>query len=420
MSSSPTPDPDDLTKDEPSADAGGHGGPADIWDDPGSAPLPRKRRPDELPAGAREARKDEDKEKGVEIGVKIVGEPVVREVDGQVRKLEVHDHAVKLKPADREALPRLVPARGSATAAEAQSADAPPPPAPMAMGQDPERWGEEGKKPRSIRWMITFGAIFAVAMILIAVFLPKMRWRAKGERDVISAYKKMQLEDNELLEPKDDNTLPVGVEEAAKNLGRAFMTAKSAEEILPLVRDSARVAPEIRARWTPSGVPATWLVPDESQWSIQKIGSREFGLLEGNLPDRIFRLFFVTQGGKTVIDWEATTAYCETPFPDIAKGEGNGGITRAYISLGDYYTLAYPEGRYQCFRIVSPGAEFAGWGYTDRGSAADEAVSNLFRAILQDMLPEYPVTLRLEKGLPDGGKNQWLISEMLHIDWLTP
>jgi hypothetical protein len=387
-------------------------------DAPPQTQLPAKREADALPAGAKGARIEE--EKGLEIGVKAV-ERGAAEARGPVPRLEVQEHVPRL----------LTPASVSAPVErmvvnQVIEKSAPDPDEEPGLGgrkaPEGDNWGKT--KTFSFRWMFIFGGVLAVALIVAAIFLPKIQWKGQGERDMPSYYSQLKVQDNAPEEhATDDHSLLPGVEDTAKKVIHAYMTAKSPDDFLPFVRDRERVEPLIRARWKPGAVPADWQLPDESQWSINKTDAREFGLLEGFLPDVTrFRFFVVTQDKKTVLDWEASSGFCETPMEELSQGTGNGGVARGLIAPSDFYSATYVEKDYQCFRLTSLDGEAAVWVYAKRGTPQAEKIINLFVSgpIPREILPQYPVTVRLEKGPAEGNKNQWVAAEMLHIDWVTP
>ena len=398
--------------------------PDDDWGDADSAraggpALPRKRSADEKPA-FREVK--DDSPKGIEIGVRVVEESdAPKSTKATAHRLEVQELAPKQTVIESapspSPLPKVVPKQviekmeiPAGEESEIWSARA----------TDAENWGKQRKV--SFRWMVITGAILGVVLITIAILLPRMGW--KGEKRTKSYFSQLEIDDTPVL-PTEANVrdLPENAQEQAMAVATTYANAKSLEEVLPLVRDRARVEPLMRERWKAFPVNSTWKVPDEAQWSIQKAGEREFGHLTGLLPDfNPFQMFFVREGDKVVVDWEASSGFSETAFADLSKNQGAGGVTRGVLAPGDLYTFSLPEGDYQCYRVTSPDREIGIWCYVKRDSPHAEKIAALFQqsAIPREMFNEYPVTLKLEKAPADSLPNQWVIAEMLHIDWITP
>jgi hypothetical protein len=391
--------------------------PADEWGDGDEASvLPKKRQADEKPAGAHAPVPDETK--GIEIGVKPV-EKADPDTAGRpaVQRLEVQEHVPKLLTPEAAPLPKIVPKKvierpvgEMAPAAGDRSFRSP----------ESETWGTP--KSISMRWIVISVAAIAVFVLAGAILLPRFGW--EREKSTRLNYSNLEVfDEGPNVVAADGEALSDGIEDKAKKLVESFVTATSVEEVLPLVRDRERVEPLLKARWKPMGFGKNWLVPDNSEWSIRKAGKRDYGFLTGMLPDLSpFRFYIVQKGETALLDWEASTGYSETPFEDLVKGNGDGGKTRCILSPGDLYTFSMPESDYQCFRLGSPDGEHAAWGYVRRDSPLFGELSSLFvqGAIPREIFSEYAITLKLEQGPEESLPNQWLIAEMLHIEWIEP
>lgn len=382
--------------------------------------LPKKRSATEKSAMFREVK--DDSPKGIEIGVKVVEESEApKSTKVTAHRLEVQELAPKvsvIENAPAPPPPKVVPKQVIEKLEMAPANEESELWSPRAT--DADNWGKQRKG--SIRWMVITGAVLGVFLITIAILLPRLGW--KGEKRTKSYFSELKIDDTpELAKEVSGLDLPDNAQDQSMALAATYASAKSVEEVLPIVKDRARVEPLLRERWKAFPVPAKWKVPDESQWSIQKAGEREFGHLTGMLPDFTpFQIFFVREGDRVVIDWEASSAFSETTFANLAKNEGPGGVTRGVLAPGDLYTFSLPEQTYQCYRVTSPDREIGTWCYVKRDSPSAEKIAALFQqsAIPREIFSEYPVTLKLEKAPADSLPNQWVISEMLHIDWITP
>lgn len=387
--------------------------------DAGKAPiLPRKRSVDKKPAMFREVK--EDSPKGIEIGVRVVEESDrPKKTKTTAHRLEVQELAPKQSviESSHSPLPKVVPKQ------VIEKMEVPPEEGAeiwSPRSSDAENWGKQHKV--SIRWIVITGIVLGAVLITIAILLPRLGW--KGEKSTKSYFSNLEMDTTPVLAKVADGLdLPENAQEQAMVLAAVYANAKSVEEVLPLVKDRVRVEPLMRERWKPFAFNSKWVVPDEAQWSVQKIDKREFGYLSGMLPDfNLFQIFFVKEGDKVVIDWEASSAYSETTFADLSKNQGTGGVTRCLLAPGDLYTISFPESAYQCYRGTSPDREIGIWCYVKRDSPEAEKIAALFQqsAIPREVFSEYSVTLKLEKAPADSLPNQWVIAEMLHIDWITP
>ncbi len=390
----------------------------DDWGDLDSPVLPKRRAAAERPAGYA-AKADDQDDKGVEIGIKVVERVEDQEVRGPVQRLEVLEHTPKLPVPEGGALPRIVPKQvieKSAVQPDEVAADS-------WHGRNPEAetWGRQ--RSVQMRWIVISGIFLAVGVIAGVLIVPRLGW--KNEGGTRTSFSNLEVMETPMLEggAAHLSELGEGIEAKAKVLVEAYAKAKTPDEVLPLVRDRERVEKMLRERWTPMEVPAGWHVPDESKWEILRTGDREYGFLTGLLPDVTpFRFYVVQKGDQAFLDWEASTGFSETTFGDLSKRQGEGGVVRGYVSSGDLYTFSLPEADYQCFRITSANAETSVWGYAKRTDPVAEKVAAPFvpGVIPREILTEYPMTLKLTRGPAESLPNQWIITEMLHMEWLTP
>ncbi len=390
----------------------------DDWGDQDSSFIPRKRAADEKPAGYA-AKADDHDDKGIEIGIKVVERVQDEDVRGPVQRLEILEHISKQPVPEGGALPRIVPKN----VIEKLEVPADEVAGDPWHGRNPEAetWGRQ--RPVQARWIVISGIAMTVGVIAGVLILPRLAW--KNEGGVRTNFSNLEVMETPMLEGGAANLMELGegIESKAKVLVEAYAKAASPDQVLPLVRDGERLEKVLRERWTPMKVPAGWHVPDESKWEILRIADREYGFLTGMLPDlRPFRFYIVQDGDKALLDWEASVGFSETKFEDLSKRQGEGGIVRGHVSVGDLYTFSLPEADYQCFRITSADGDTSLWGYVKRTDPVAEKMSEPFLPgiIPKEVLSEYPMTLRLAKGPAESLPNQWIITEMVHLEWLTP
>lgn len=212
-------------------------------------------------------------------------------------------------------------------------------------------------------------------------------------------------------------------ETEARELLARYAQATRPADVLPLIRNPKSLAARLPLDWQPWAVPPDWQPPLGASWSVNAGGGRNHGLLRGIKPDFTkFRVYFVREDDGLRIDWEATQGMGDASFDVLQRGQGTGGKLRTFAKLENFYTLTFPEESYHSFRLLAPDGEQAIWGYSRLGSPADLRMMEVFEpgVIRAEGKSELPVTVRLEPG-PDGcQKNQWLIGEMLHIEWVSP
>jgi hypothetical protein len=120
------------------------------------------------------------------------------------------------------------------------------------------------------------------------------------------------------------------------------------------------------------------------------------------------------------LDWKATISYASADFGDLKKGEGDASEVRTLLSLADLYTFAFPEERYRSFRIMSPEGSLNLWGYVAKASELDQKLQKLFlpSLITGESQREVQVILRLGQGEAESLSNQWLIEDLVRLNWL--
>lgn len=212
-------------------------------------------------------------------------------------------------------------------------------------------------------------------------------------------------------------------EECARSMVALYAKAKTPQEVLPLIRNAQRLGARLNRDWQAWNASPDWQPSRNGTWVVSAEAGICHGSLTGQKPDfSMFRVYFVREGESLRIDWEATQGIGDVAFETLQRGVGTGGEIRAYISPANYYSQTFPESDYRSFGVASPDREQALWAYVKRKSPADAALLKVFDTgeVMGASTAEQPMTLRLTHG-PDGSqKNQWLIADMLHIDWVSP
>ncbi|MCX6877193.1 MAG: hypothetical protein NTW21_25795 [Verrucomicrobia bacterium] len=279
-----------------------------------------------------------------------------------------------------------------------------------------KEWGKVCKHP--MRWLTVSGA--GVGVLLVAALA--IHELCLAERQQIQAEPVPLIEET----PVEDVTgfeIDGSSEQDARALLADYAKAKTPEEVLPLIRDATRLVRQLKQEWRPQNVPAAWEPPREAAWEVTAQGGKSHGLLSGRMPDFArFCVYFVREGAALKIDWEATQGLGEVSFETLQKGLGSGGVIRTFVSPVDFYSLTFPEAEFRSFKMLSPDREQIVWGYVQRGTPAEAALLKGCESTesLDATLLEQAMTLRMTPGPKGSQKNQWIIGEMLHIDWVSP
>lgn len=387
---------------------------ADVWDDgevtaparePCAVVLPHRRMPAAPgPATGRSAA-------GGPAGLRIDVQPVARNGGPPPERASVKEYGgevVKLEQTVDEApfqAAKVIPAM------------------PLTRRDDPrdlhgegQDWGKARHHP--LRWLLAAGAGAAV-LLVAALAAQELLLTTKKQVPAVP----LELLEEVKIEEVKGFEMDGACEATARSMVAAYAKAKTAAEVLPLLRDAARLAPRLNREWQPWHAPASWQPAADAEWTVAEANGRGYGCLSGRRPDfALFRAYFVRDGQALRLDWEATAGLGDTSFATLRDGLGMGGMIRAYLTPENFYSQIFPETEYRSYQLLAPDREQVVWGYVKTDSAVADALLKVFESAASRGAAgvRQPLTLRLTAPPKGSQKNQWLIGEMLHIDWVCP
>jgi hypothetical protein len=293
-------------------------------------------------------------------------------------------------------------------------------PTPANERGEGREWGHT--KRRSMRWIIGAGAATMGIIILTLLLLPVINAPNAVHADpnfkIVVQEKEMRMEIAEQM-----NALLPRRNEAERIL-EAISRAGHVDDVLPFVLGRGGMKEILHKTWRHSVAGVTHGSPSgQEKWEVFTVDQRPYAQLSGSfLNHSNYGSYFTYEGGRLMLDWKATVAFGTASFDELQQGAGDPSEVRGVISATNFYSSQWPETGFRSYRLVSPDQSIAIWCYARRGSAAEAILVPLFEqgAIVQDIETEKKVTLRLESGTDGSGPNQWLIGEILHIDWVTP
>lgn len=299
-------------------------------------------------------------------------------------------------------------------------------PKPDFSSQRTDPSGERGEWGRSKQrhpmfWMLGAGAGVAAAIILTLISLPLINASNAVKSD---PRRRTYAVENEAAPANAQRINQILTRKSeALRLFQSFAQATHFDDIKPIIRDGMAMEDVLRKHWQPLIAATQWTPPADLLWDAFDQDGRIFLTLSGNFPDHSkFHAYFTPEGDRLALDWKASTAFGTACFGDLESQNGDPSEIRGHISTSDFYSATWPEEEYSSYRLASPDGENSIWCYARRNTSAFASLANLLNKseIIQEVAGEKKITLSLKSG-PDGARpNQWLIHEVLGIDWGTP
>ena len=203
-----------------------------------------------------------------------------------------------------------------------------------------------------------------------------------------------------------------------------FVKAKSWEEAEPILRDSPTLRMNLRTYWKPNASPPELQNGDQltiDYGSTEKIG---FYIMEGRCKDNSpFLYYFVHSNGKLKLDWEASIALGDIPINDLIRYPlAEPAKMRMVAERSPYYLLDLSEQEYESFKLTVPSETQVLWGYAKRGSLAHSSLEKMIQqgGILSEGKSSSRVTLKLNSIEENKASNRFIISEIIHPNWVSP
>lgn len=211
-------------------------------------------------------------------------------------------------------------------------------------------------------------------------------------------------------------------QEAESSL-RKYAEATTADEALPFLRDRDRVATAVHEKWKAWGSNPKFSTHEKFVTLVGTDSTRPKVSVAGRKGDFTpFTAVFVREGGRLVLDWEATEGIGDLQVLQLKKGaEAKDATVRVHISPSSYYNPDFPEEKYRSYKLEGKADEAIAWGYMALDSPAAEALKQELNedSFIMEESSETKLTLKVT-GPVRPGSNQYLITEMLHKDWVSP
>jgi hypothetical protein len=291
-----------------------------------------------------------------------------------------------------------------------------------------------GTKKRSTSWL--WVSLLAVILPLIGVGVG-ISMLSRDQADEETEGPQIELPgdlDAEIVNSHtwfdDDSTVWLA---KAVDILRAFNTAKSPDEVMAFVRPSPyRVFNPIELnRWSSpmkldTMYDVTWRLPTVSPPG----GGQERGyvVVSGQREDfQPFSAYFVEEGGELLLDWDATTHWCEVPFAEFVEEKSPSvALIRGIIEKKPTYDSVIGGISYSGYLLTShDGSEFI-FCYlpldSDKQRLDDDRIKTIlnYKRFVGPLLSDLPITLRVRFGDGKGGGKRFEIVDLVHDKWVRP
>ncbi len=270
-------------------------------------------------------------------------------------------------------------------------------------------------------WIMSAGAV--VIFIVVGAILLSRPAKPGSEAPKLTIFSDAKTDKPEKggIKVKESLGTLIDGEDQAKMIFAKYATAKELDDLMDLIHLPDKNRKLISNVWEPLGIASGWKPGENSTWLVMEAGGVRYGVLTGVLPNSMsFRAVLRQDGDAMKIDWRATTGYSSANYAELKHGKGDAVEIRAILSPGDFHTFSLPEGEFRCYRLTAPDREENIWAYTKLNSAYDaKLVSQFVPSQLTGEAPrEIPVVMMLARGPAQSLPNQWIVSNVVRLNWL--
>jgi hypothetical protein len=161
----------------------------------------------------------------------------------------------------------------------------------------------------------------------------------------------------------------------AEPLARKFLEAKTADELLPLVRNPQISEARIRAFYPDGKITPPGLSAFNTKGAVSVRGKMmSLFVRTRDLDDKAMAFVESPQGLR--IDWESWAAWSELSWEKFLSSKPTTGhVFRVTLSAVDYYNFDFAdESKWQSYRLLSPDGEHSVYGYVEKGTVLEQRI----------------------------------------------
>lgn len=198
----------------------------------------------------------------------------------------------------------------------------------------------------------------------------------------------------------------------AEPLAEKFLTARSVDELLPLVREPERAAPRMRAHYGGDAIVPAGL----SQFNTQVMVMREGRFLNvvvrtGDFEEKVLSYLNTTDGLR--IDWESWVGWSAMPWEEFLTEKPTAStFFRVILRPVEYYNFGFSDdSQWRSYRLDSPDGSHSLYGYVERGSFTDSRIQ------ISPEIKMSAYSLYLRFPADRASRNQVLIDRLAAESW---
>jgi len=260
-------------------------------------------------------------------------------------------------------------------------------------------------------------------LIFLAGLVALVLLREKDPKDVKILQERLPGRTSEEISnpavPEESEPIEADWKEALEEIEVAvkrFLSAKTVDEMITLVRVGEELEPRIRSFYQKA--PLVPFVPRSvaKSGSFMRSGNKLFAV-DVELRDFSIRPLALEKTEKGyLVDWESWVGYSELSWEEMQeKRPQEPKLFRVRCSMVNYYNFGFADSEWRAFRLRSPNGEHVLYAYAPRYSIQESMLSSVKGA--RGKGAAYTLMIHYPENAPNG--NQVLIAEVVEPGWIA-
>jgi hypothetical protein len=259
-------------------------------------------------------------------------------------------------------------------------------------------------------------------LIFLAGLVALVLLREKDPKDVKILQERLPGRTSEEISnpavPEESEPIEADWKEALEEIEVAvkrFLSAKTVDEMITLVRVGEELEPRIRSFYQKA--PLVPFVPRSVAKSGSFMRSGKLFSVDVELRDFSIRPLALEKTEEGYLaDWESWVGYSELSWEEMQeKRPQEPKLFRVRCSMVNYYNFGFADSEWRAFRLRSPNGEHVLYAYAPRYSIQESMLSSVKGA--RGKGAAYTLMIHYPENAPNG--NQVLIAEVVEPGWIA-